>query len=189
VAILGANSLGLALAEALRAVETPVVFIDSNPENCRRLEEKGFGVVYGNALEERTLQRGRFEGVRVAVGLTTNETVNAVFVDRARDLFAVPEGLVAVERTDTGFAKELVEGQRASVAFDGPHDVGRWEVRARRGSVTIEKRCFRPPDEAPPPADAPTTGDALSGAFEGFVVIAVQRGGRVAPMSQTSNSR
>ncbi len=181
VAILGANSLGLALAEELRAAGTSVVFVDSNPQNCRRVEEQGFSVVYGNALEERTLQRARFEGVRVAIGLTANQTVNAVFVDRARDLFSVPEGLVAVDRMDAGFAKELVERHRASVAFDGPHDVGRWEVRARRGSVTLEKRRYEPvPEPEPRPSGDPVASATVE---EGYVVLAVRRGGRVSPMS------
>ncbi len=187
VAILGANGLGLALAEELRTVGTPVVFIDSNPQNCRRVEEAGFTVVYGNALEERTLQRARFEGVKTAIGLTANKTVNAVFVDRARDLFQVPDGLVAVERADTGFAKELVENKRAQVAFDGPHDMGRWDVRDRRGSVRIEKRQYRAPREQPAPAR--TDSDTISMMEESFVVLAIQRGTRIFPMSGSVTPR
>ena len=67
VAILGAQGLGLALARALREAGTPVVLLDSNPQNCRRAEEEGLPVVFGNALEERTLQRARFEVVGAAV--------------------------------------------------------------------------------------------------------------------------
>lgn len=179
VGILGASGLGLALAEELRRVGTPVVFIDSNPQNCRRVEEAGFTVVYGNALEERTLQRARFETVKTAIGLTANKTVNAVFVDRARDLFSVSEGLVAVERADTGFAKELVENQRARIAFDGPHDMGRWDVRDRRGSVSIEKRQYKTPtlEEAPR-----SESETVSLVEESFAVLAIERGGRVFAM-------
>jgi NhaP-type Na+/H+ or K+/H+ antiporter len=181
VAILGAHGLGLALAEELRSAGTPVVFIDSNPQNCRRVEELGFTVVYGNALEERTLQRARFEAVRVAVGLTANKTVNAVFVDRARDLFQVPEGLVAVERLDAGFAKELVENEQARIAFDGPHDMGRWDVRDRRGSVLIEKRCYSAA-AAGEPAARPES-ENVSSTEESYALLALRRGQRVLPMS------
>lgn len=180
VAILGAHGLGLALAEELRNADIPVVFIDLNPQHCRRVEEAGFTVIYGNALEERTLQRARFEQVRVAVGLTPNQTVNAVFVDRARDLFQVPQGLVAVERGDAGFAKELVENERAAIVFDGPHDMNRWDVRDRRGSVTIEHRRYAA-DAALPPE--PSDADASSGMEEGFTLLAIRRGTRVQPMS------
>lgn len=180
VAILGAHRLGLALAEEIRAAGAPVVFIDSNPQNCRLVEESGFTVIYGNALEERTLQRARFEEVRVAAGLTANQTVNAVFADRARDLFGVPEGVVAVQRIDSGFAKELVDKEQAMVAFDGAHDMGRWEVRGRRGSVTIEHRRYVADAVADPPAP---DADSLSTMEEGFVLVALKRGSRVEPMS------
>lgn len=179
VGILGAHGLGIALAEELRGTGVPVVFIDSNPQNCRRVEEAGFTVVYGNGLEERTLQRARFEGVKTAIGLTANKTVNAVFVDRARDLFRVPEGLVAVERADTGFAKELIENQQAKIAFDGPHDMGRWDVRDRRGSVRIEKRRYQAPTSEPPSRNE---SDAVAPVEESFVVLAIQRGSRLFPM-------
>lgn len=180
VAILGAHGLGLALAKELRGAGTPVVFIDSNPQNCRRVEESGFTVVYGNALEERTLNRARFEIIKTAAGLTANKTVNAVFVDRARDLFQVPEGLVAADRIDAGFAKELVESEQASIAFDGPHDMSRWDVRDRRGSVLIEKWRF----EAREAVEAPAADtDTISAADESYVIVAVRRGSRVFPMS------
>jgi NhaP-type Na+/H+ or K+/H+ antiporter len=70
VAILGAGGMGLALAKELRAAEVPVVFLDANPQSCRRAEEAGFPVVYGDALQERTLTRARFDRVAIAIGLT-----------------------------------------------------------------------------------------------------------------------
>jgi NhaP-type Na+/H+ or K+/H+ antiporter len=181
VAILGAHGLGMDLAEALRDGGTPVVFVDSNPQNCRRVEEAGFAVVYGNALEERTLQRARFESAAVAAGLTANKTVNAVFVNRARERFQVPQGLVAVERIDAGFAKELFENGDAEVAFDGPHDMGRWDVRHRRGSVCIEHREFSP-DAVDADAEANRSGE-LPAVEERYLILAVRRGDRVVPMS------
>jgi NhaP-type Na+/H+ or K+/H+ antiporter len=181
VAILGAHGLGMDLAKALRDGGTPVVFVDSNPQNCRRVEEAGFAVVYGNALEERTLQRARFENAAVAAGLTANKTVNAVFVNRARERFQVPQGLVAVERNDAGFAKELFEHGEAEVAFDGPHDMGRWDVRHRRGSVCIEHREFSP-DARDADAEASRSGE-LPAVEERYLILAVRRGDRVVPMS------
>jgi hypothetical protein len=182
VAILGAHGLGLALAEQLREGDTPVVFIDANPQNCRRVEEAGFSVVYGNALEERTLSRARFASVRVAVGLTANKTVNSVFVSRARDLFSVPEGLVAVERLESGFAKDLFASGKADVAFDGPHDMERWDVRHRRGSVEIEQRRFSAEAVR---EDAPE-GPAIE---ERFVILTVRRGNRTAPMAMNAQRK
>jgi len=182
VAILGAHGLGIGLAETLRDGDTPVVFIDSNPQNCRRVEESGFSVVYGNALEERTLQRARFNSVRVAVGLTANKTVNAVFVNRANELFSVPEGLVAVERVESGFARDLFATGKADVAFDGPHDMERWDVRHRRGSVTIEMRRFSAKAVREDAADAPAVE-------ERYAILTLRRGTRTAPMAMNATIR
>ena len=87
---IGAN---VAVQIATRLGEPIHVFVDS--------KDKGRAVA-------------RFEEVRVAVGLTANKTVNAVFVDRARDLFQVPEGLVAVDalaRESTRLALEQGVGR------------------------------------------------------------------------------
>ncbi|MBW2495014.1 MAG: sodium:proton antiporter, partial [Deltaproteobacteria bacterium] len=51
VAILGAQGLGIELGNQLRDGGIPVVFLDTNPANCRRAEEAGFPVVYGDALQ------------------------------------------------------------------------------------------------------------------------------------------
>jgi len=185
VAILGAHGIGMALAQALREGGTPVVFVDSNPQNCRRVEEAGFAVVYGNALEERTLQRARFESAAVAAGLTANKTVNAVFVSRARELFQVPQGLVAVDRSEAGFARELFAQGEADVAFDGPHDMERWDVRHRRGSVSIELRVFsKDAKESKDVREVEVAKNAeLPAIEERYLILAVRRGDRVVPMS------
>jgi hypothetical protein len=180
VAILGAEGLGLALARELREAGTPVVFLDSNPQTCRMAEEAGFPVVFGNAMEERTLRRARFESVGTAMALTPNQTVNSAFVSRARDLFRVPRALVAVERVDTGLASELIKSEQAEVAFEGPHDLERWGVRTRRDEVVIEHRVFSPPQlHEEEPAGAPE-GRPVGG--ERFAILALRRDGKTLPM-------
>ncbi|HEY5657224.1 MAG TPA: sodium:proton antiporter, partial [Myxococcota bacterium] len=96
VAILGAQGLGFALAVSLREAGGSVVFLDSNPQNCRRAEEAGFPVVFGNALQERTQQRARFESVGAVAGITPNQMLNGIFVSRTRERFRVPQGYIAV---------------------------------------------------------------------------------------------
>jgi len=80
------------------------------------------------------MQRARFESVGVAIGLTANETLNEMFVERVRTIFGVTRGLVALASLDRGVTPELVSG---SVLFDGPHDVERWDVRLRHGDISI----------------------------------------------------
>ena len=181
VAILGAHELGLALASELRDAGTPVVFLDANPQNCRRAEEAGFSVVFGNALEERTLQRARFDLVGTAVGLTPNETLNGLFVTRAREMFRVPRLQVSLASSSSGVTPKVAQSQDAEILFDGPHDVERWDVRARNGELEVEHMQFRKlegREEAGEEAVAPVVSPN-----ERFLILAVRRGERVAPMS------
>lgn len=181
VAILGANGLGLELAGLLRAAGRTVVLLDSNPHSCRRAEAEGFSVVFGNALDERVLQRARFESVQTAAGCTANTTLNGVFVDRARDLFGVPEGLVAADRPEHALVNELKARQHADVLFEAEHDVERWDVRDRRGDVEIVRCRYQPPsEEVEPPAEA---------SRELFVILVVERGGTTAPMRESHRPR
>lgn len=176
-AILGAQALGFLLGEELREAGTPVVFIDSNPQNCRRAEELRFPVVYGNALQERTLQRARLETVGAVVGLTPNQMLNSVFVSRARERFSVPDAFVAVEQLEGGLAPELVRDEEAHVLFDGPHDVERWDVRSRHGGVTVERWVYRGPPEAA--EEAPTKPPVPERGRDLFVVLSVRRGNKL----------
>jgi Trk K+ transport system NAD-binding subunit len=175
VAILGAQGLGLGLAEVLREAGTQVVFLDSNPRNCRQAQEAGFTVVFGDAVQERTLLRARPHSVGAAIGLTTNQMLNSVFVSRARERFGVPRGYVAVQRPESGLAPELTETPDVTVLFEGPHDVERWDVRCRHGSVEIQSWCYVGVPE-------PLEGEARPKVAERFVILTVSRGGKVQPM-------
>jgi NhaP-type Na+/H+ or K+/H+ antiporter len=181
-AILGAQGLGLELAIALRESGTPIVFLDSNPRNCRTAEEAGFPVVYGNAVQERTLLRVRPHRVRLAIGLTPNQMLNSVFVSRARERFRVPEGYVAVSNPDSGLVGDLVENQEVSVLFDGPHDVERWDVRWRHGTTEVEKWSYT----ASAQAEATDSKlDEASRTGECFAILTIGRGEKVSPMHAT----
>jgi NhaP-type Na+/H+ or K+/H+ antiporter len=176
VAILGAQGLGLALGRELEAGGRPVVFLDSNPQNCRQAEEADFPVVFGNALQERTLQRARFEGVGAAVGLTANQMLNSVFATRARELFQVPEAYIAVVREDLGLAPDLLAKEEARILFDGPHEVERWDVRSRHGDLEVDYFVYTGAAEMPL-ADVPKDDEL-------FVILCVHRGRKVMPMYQ-----
>jgi Trk K+ transport system NAD-binding subunit len=180
VAILGAQGLGLELAIQLRNGGVPVVFLDANPWNCRRAEESGFRVVYGDALQERTLQRARFENVGSAIGLTPNQMLNSLFASRAREVFGVPRGYVAAINPEAGLAPELVEREQVVVLFDGPHDVERWDVRARHEELEVGYWAYGGEPERDASADE--AGEAAPKAGERFVILSIQRGKKVMPM-------
>jgi NhaP-type Na+/H+ or K+/H+ antiporter len=180
VAILGAQGLGLELAIQLRNGDIPVIFLDANPWNCRRAEESGFKVIYGDALKERTLQRARFENVGSAVGLTPNQMLNSLFASRAREYFGVPRGYVAADDPEAGLAPELVEREQVVVLFDGPHDVERWDVRARHDELKVDYWVYG--GEPEQDASADEGGEPAPQAGERFVILSIQRGKKVMPM-------
>jgi NhaP-type Na+/H+ or K+/H+ antiporter len=180
VAILGAQGLGLELAIQLRSGDVPVVFLDANPANCRRAEEAGFQVVYGDALQERTLQRARFENVGSAIGLTPNQMLNSIFASRAREHFGVSRGYVAAINPEAGLAPELVEREKIVVLFDGPHDVERWDVRSRHDELEVDFWMYG--GEPEQDASADEGGEPTPKAGERFVILSIRRGEKTMPM-------
>lgn len=167
-AILGAEELALALAGVLREGGCPVLLLDSNPDHCRAAQERGFPVVYGNALEPRTLARARLDQAALALGLTANDEVNALFAREAREVFGVPEACVAV-RPGSDVTARYLDRRRIQVLFGAPTDVERWNVRLRHGSARVE-RLRRAAAGAATAAPQPRSE-------RGWILLAVRRGG------------
>ncbi len=177
LAILGVHGMGLALAREMARSGTPVVFLDSNPQQARRAEEAGFSVVFGNAVQERTLQRARFPQVKTVVALTSNPSLNAVWVERARSYFAVPEAYVATVPGYTGLSRELIERGDVRAVFDSAHDLDRWELRERRGEIVEGEWVYASPENG-------VDSDASGEIDENVLVLCVRRGENVSLMSE-----
>jgi NhaP-type Na+/H+ or K+/H+ antiporter len=176
VAVLGADDLAIVFADVLRRGGRRVLLLDANPDHCRAAEERGFPVVFGNALEPRTLARARLEQAAVAVGLTPNDEVNSIFAREARDAFRVPRTYVAVSRIGTAVTPAVLERQSSHSLFDRPKDVERWSVRLRHDAARLERYRHRGGGAASAPAPAP------GGASDPWLVLAVERSGTVEPM-------
>jgi NhaP-type Na+/H+ or K+/H+ antiporter len=174
VLVLGAHPVGLALAAELHRGGRPVILLDANPDHCREAEKSGWPVVFGNALEERTLARCRPEQALAVIGLTSNETVNHLFVREAKERFDVPEAYVALERSSPRLPRALLERHDIRVLFDGPRDVERWNVRFRHGLVELARFRFeaRPTTEPPHPPSR----------MDPYLILTLERAGRVEPM-------
>jgi NhaP-type Na+/H+ or K+/H+ antiporter len=185
--ILGAEELGLALGEVLRGRGRPVLFMDSNPSHCRAAEERGFQVIFGNALALSTLARARLEQAAAVIGLTANDEVNSMFGREARDDFGVRETYVALGRGKSAVTERILEKQESRVLFDGPKDVERWNVRFRHGQAHGWELSFRgrpkaPENDAPTPTPSPNEADS-------HVLLAVARDGSWAPYHERFEPR
>lgn len=186
VAILHADGLGLVLGQELKKAGTPVVFIDNDPKRCQTAEVLGHNVVFGNALEERTLARAQFELVGTAIGLSGNEHLNSLFVSQAHEYFGVPQGLVALGALPPGGLPQHLRRIHASVVFDGPHDMERWDVRYRHRQIRVETFNYELSPASPgtsPAAAAVVRTEEPPAPQERFVILAVRRSERLTPMA------
>ncbi len=174
VVVLGANELALAFADALQRGGRSVRLLDANPAHCRAAQERGFTVVYGNALEPSTIARARLDDAAVAVGLTPNDEVNSVFAREVREAHGVPVTYVAVGRGGTALAPAVLERQASHTLFDRPKDVERWSTRLRHDAATAESWRFAGRADPAPPA--------AQGSTDAWVMLTVERGGNVVPM-------
>ena len=158
-AILGANGLGLALAERLSAVE-PVVVLDVAPERCRQARELGLPVVEANALEEATFGIEEIEARLRFVGATPNEEVNFLFARRARELLKAQDLWVGLRRDHSAIHPEMVIEMGGRILFGRERQLGLWASRIETGLVEFETRVAGE-DSALPEAESACGADLL----------------------------
>ena len=195
IAILGAEGIGLVLGEEFRTKGKTVVFIDSDPQQCHQAEQAGFSVVFGEALQERTLIRAQMELVGTTIGLTPNEHLNSLFVEQTRTMFGVPQGLVAVNAYTGEALPEHIQRHEADVLFEEPHDVERWSVRLRHKDVEVGHFEFHPlmesntdegeTNENPPEGASEGESQNFPARQERFVILTLERKGEVSPMTRS----
>jgi hypothetical protein len=150
-AILGAHELARALARTLKEGGQEVVCLDSSTEAVTAAEAEGLKVIWGNALEERTLQRAAIDTRRGAIGVTPNGKLNLLFLQRAREEGRPRSLFLAHKPTDASVAADMLETLGAEVLFGRPEDVEMWDVRLRRKMAEIQTwRLSVDPDEEGP---------------------------------------
>ena len=137
-AILGANELGHAMGKLLREAGEEMVFLDSNPAACKVVEEDGFRVLYGSAVEQRTLQRARIEERAACMAVTPNAEVNLLFGRMTMRDFGAGRVYLALARDQSRVTPETVGDADALVLFGVPRDLQLWTLRLRRETATVE---------------------------------------------------
>ena len=118
VVIFGANGVGLALARLLRSAGEEVWLVDANQQAAEEAERANFKVVYGNALEARTLKRARVDGSGAAVTVTANEKANFLIARKIQDTAPGIPVYVALETGTSGVTAKMVEELGAHLLFD-----------------------------------------------------------------------
>ncbi len=182
--ILGANALGLALGRILREHEERVVFIDSNPNCTAAAEGEGFRVLWGNALDERILQRAELEIRRGAIALTPNDELNLMFARTARTEHKVPNVYSSVAPASGELHAELVTEHGGRVLFGAPQDSELWTVRLYRGRARVEQwRLSKETSEVEGECIVPEA------VHEAILPLAWARNGKVTPVDERFRPR
>lgn len=141
--IVGAGPLGRVLGRALRDSGAPVTFLDSNADETRAAEADGFPVVFGNALDDSTLQRADLDRYAGCIAVTPNEEVNFLVASRAREDFALTRVWTAIHPRDGHLTTEMIRGVSAALLFGGGSDPRAWETALRRSEATVETWEYR----------------------------------------------
>lgn len=140
VIVVGANRFGLALGEVLHEAGLEPVFVDTNGTHVARVRDRGFVGVVGNCLERRVLEAAGVDGARALVATTSNQEINLLAAQRAKEEYHVPSVFPVLVETGRGAHEEMVEEIGGDVAFGRRVDVPQWNYDLGRGIARVEER-------------------------------------------------
>ena len=147
--IVGAHAVSIEIANAMKAKGEEITFVDSNADAVRQIQESGYKVIFGNGLDDSILIRAGIDSVKGCVGLTPNEEINLLFVQKASEEYKI-EKLYAYLHIKNGHVKtEMIEEVGADLLFGAKRDIDLWNVRIRRNLSVIEKWRCTSKDEIP----------------------------------------
>ena len=140
--ILGAHEVARLLARLLKVHGDEIICIDENPYACRLAENEGIKVFYGNALEERTLQRTEPDIRKGIIALSGNEEVNFIFSQRARHIEKEILILTGIKNPSKGITQEMVLDSGARVPFGRIADMEQWSSWIRQKNTVHMRFIF-----------------------------------------------
>lgn len=180
-AILGANGLGIALAERLNG-SAPVVLVDSSSERCREARERGLTVIEANGLDEETITHPEIEARRGVIATTANEEVNFIFARRARELLKTPEVCVALRAEHPAIQDPMLAEIGAKTLFGRERRLDLWALRVERELVRFERRVAARDATALPEIGG-------EGGGVPFLPLVLRRGGEPQPYAGAERPR
>ena len=145
-ALFGAAPLARLLARLLVEHGHEAVLIEGDARLAQEAEAEGLKVVYGNALDDRVILRSQMDTRRAAMGVTSNEAANLLFVQAARAEAKVPRVYAVGARGGAEVTPEHFREHQARLLFGSETDPEMWSVRLRRGLAAVER--WRREDDA-----------------------------------------
>lgn len=133
--ILGAGPTARAIASALVSPSQPVWLIDNNLDHCEQAKAVGLNALYGDALDEITLQEAHLAEARWFLALTPNTETNILATQLARNVFFVPEAFALLTRTEKGALLNLLSEVGAYPIHKQHLNINEWDEQIIRDNL------------------------------------------------------
>ncbi|HEY0251378.1 MAG TPA: NAD-binding protein, partial [Kofleriaceae bacterium] len=139
----GANLISIHLAKRFAAAGHNVELVDTSNDQAKKAQLAGVKLIFGNALDPRTLAKARIDTRSHAIALTASESVNMLFAQRVAELaLEPPKTYVAIDDDTTGVSPEMVKKAGARTLFGHGVELDTWLVRFRHRHATITRWMF-----------------------------------------------
>ncbi|MBT6736691.1 MAG: sodium:proton exchanger [Candidatus Marinimicrobia bacterium] len=145
--LLGAHGVARLLARILIKSGQDVVCIDEDPRACQLAENEGIKVFYGNALDERVLQRAEPDTRKGLIALSENEEVNFIFSQRTKYFEKKLIILTGIKNKSDGITQDMLTEIGARVPFGQEADMEQWSRWLQKKTVRIHPYAFNGADE------------------------------------------
>ena len=136
--ILGAHEIARLLSGILKKAGNDIICIDEDPNACLKAENEGLKVFFGNALDDRTLQRAEPDTRKGIIALSGNEEVNYIFSQRAKHLSKEMSILIGIKESHEGITPKMIVDAGGKIPFGHSADMDFWSSLVKQ-SLTYQK--------------------------------------------------
>ena len=136
--ILGALEIARLLSGILKKAGNDIICIDEDPNACLKAENEGLKVFFGNALDDRTLQRAEPDTRKGIIALSGNEEVNYIFSQRAKHLSKEMSILIGIKDSHEGITPKMIVEAGGKIPFGHSADMDFWSSLVKQ-SLTYQK--------------------------------------------------
>lgn len=126
--IVGANQLGFRIARLLQENGRPTQLVDTNRSSVEEAKKFGLTAVYGNALEEFTLEGLHAEEAATLLAVTSNSEVNVLACQLAHDTFGIERAYPMLTNPAKGANPQLLNQTGGRLAFGRFARPADWEA-------------------------------------------------------------
>ena len=140
--ILGAHEVSRLLSRLLKQAGDDIICIDEDPNLCLEAEHDGIKVFFGNALDDRTLQRAEPDTRKGIIALSGNEEVNYIFSQRAKHLSKEMSVLIGIKDSFEGITPGMIKDAGGKIPFGHSADMDYWCSLIKQGKTSYSSYIY-----------------------------------------------